>query len=213
MIIYCARNLTNDKLYVGKTTKTLEERKLQHYDDANNGSETHFHRALCLDNEFEWSVLEHVIDVSRLNERECFWITKLNTYVDGYNMTIGGDGGITYRKGDELYDRIKHKLGHSGDSNPGANTEIHARAAQTYVNKAKVGEYHPTGDLHGNFKGVLYKRHAKYKGNASSATAKPVYINGIEYPSCSAASRVLGITPETVSNRCKKSNYIGWEFV
>lgn len=31
-------------------------------------------------------------EVTLLNERECFWINKLDTFKNGYNMTLGGEG-------------------------------------------------------------------------------------------------------------------------
>jgi len=210
MIIYCARNIHNNKMYIGKTTKELEVRKRGHYESAACGSETYFHRALRRD-EFEWTILEHVKD--DINDREQFWIEKLDTFNTGYNMTTGGDGGLTYKKGDELYNRIKHKLGHPGGLNPGSNPDIHARATQTYIDKAKKSEYHATGKDHGNYKGKFKEKHSNYKGRGTSATARAVRINNVEYVSCAAAARALDVCAETVSNRCRKDNYVGWEFV
>jgi hypothetical protein len=40
-----------------------------------------------------------------LNEKEKFWIKKLNTYIDGYNLTTGGDAGyhrVPWNKGKRL---------------------------------------------------------------------------------------------------------------
>ena len=70
-----------------------------------------------------------------------------------------------------------------------------------------------SGKLHGNYKGSFVEKHNKYKGNAASGNARSVCIDGVEYPSCQAAARYYGICAETVSNRCRKDNYIGWNFV
>ena len=58
-IIYLATNKINFKRYVGFTTQGLRERKRQHKQDANNGSQTYFHRAIkkCGIDEFEWKIL------------------------------------------------------------------------------------------------------------------------------------------------------------
>jgi group I intron endonuclease len=216
MLIYCARNEDNDKMYVGKTTKTLEIRKAGHYDAAiNSMSESHFHRAIRLGAEFEWLILEFVTDPDDINDREKFWIEKLDTYHNGYNMTLGGDGGCTYRKGDEVYNRIKHKLVEnvSGKKNPGANPEIHAKAQTTILNNIHNGIYFNSGETHGNFKGKFKKRHNSYKGNMPSANAKQVIINGIIFNSLQAAAREYNICAETVSNRCKNSRYLDWNFL
>ena len=44
---------------------------------------------------------------NEINEREKFWISKLNTYYQGYNATLGGDGQnrIDRIKLKELYDK------------------------------------------------------------------------------------------------------------
>jgi group I intron endonuclease len=214
MLIYCARNKDNDKMYIGKTTKTLEIRKAGHYDAAiNYMSDTHFHRALRSGVEFEWMILETVSEPNDINEREKFWISKLDTYHNGYNMTIGGDGGLTYTKGDELYSRIKHKLGSPGSSNPGANPEVHAQAQQTVLNNIHSGKYFNSGESHGNFKGKFKKIHDKYKGGPAPVNSKRVCVHGITYDSLRSAARDLGICAETVSNRCRNSRYLEWNFI
>lgn len=212
MIIYCARNLTNDKMYVGKTTTDLEKRKQRHYGSVHDGSETHFHRALRND-EFEWTILETVSVDSDINDRERFWISKLDTFKNGYNMTAGGDGGLTYKVGTAVYERIKHKLGQSGDKNPGANPEIHQKAQQTIMNNIQTGNYFNSGELHGNFKGKFAEVHKKYKGNPASINSKRVRIDGIEYDSLRSAARAHNICAETVANRCNKLHYIGWDYI
>ena len=216
MIIYCARNKDNDKMYIGKTIKPLEERKAKHYDAAFRSlSETNFHRALRMSDNFEWTVLETLTESDDINERERFWISKLDTFKHGYNMTEGGDGGVTYRKGDTVYERIKHKLSENskGSKNPGANPEIHRRAQETILTNIKNGIYFETGELHGNFKGKFKIKHEKYKGGPSSINAKRVIIDGIEYDSLQAAARTYNICAETVSNRCKKNRYPNWNFL
>ena len=40
--------------------------------------------------------LLETVEISKLEEREQYWIEKLNTYHNGYNATIGGDGQILY---------------------------------------------------------------------------------------------------------------------
>lgn len=214
MLIYCARNKDNNKMYIGKTTKTLENRKNGHYDAANNStSDTYFHRALRTGVEFEWIILENISDNDDINEREKFWISKLNTYYDGYNMTLGGDGGLTYKKGDELYDKIKHKLGSTGSLNPGSNPDVHNRAQRTVLNNIHQGKYFNSGETHGNFKGKFKEIHDSYKGGPSPVNAKKVCIHGIIYDSLRSAARDLGICAETVSNRCRKSRYLEWNFI
>lgn len=95
--IYCITNNINNKKYVGKTLSSLEERFEQHIADR-----IHYnHRPLYMAmnkygvNNFSIALLEEV-DYTKLNEREQYWIKTLNTYHEGYNATLGGDGKILY---------------------------------------------------------------------------------------------------------------------
>lgn len=90
MIIYKITNKINDFFYIGKTTKSAEERFNRHFHNHKNGN-TYLYRAMRkygFDN-FQIEVLEQT---ELLNEREIYWIETLNPQ---YNMTKGGDGGDT----------------------------------------------------------------------------------------------------------------------
>jgi len=92
MIIYLITNTINNKKYIGKTTKLLDERFRGHINTAKYGSNSYLHRAIRKhghDN-FVISVLEDNISCEIiLNEKEMFWIKKLQPE---YNMTSGGEG-------------------------------------------------------------------------------------------------------------------------
>ena len=88
--IYCYTNKINGMQYVGQSID-IEQRKYQH-EHSNIHDGAPFHKALetyGVDN-FIFSVLEEC-KPEELNEKETFWITKLNTYSKGYNCNIGGN--------------------------------------------------------------------------------------------------------------------------
>lgn len=99
-IIYCARNIQNDKKYVGKTVQTLEDRWDGHIAFAytERGWNIYFCRAIRKygPESFELSVLE-TVDDDCLNEAERRWIKELRTsdHAIGYNSTEGGEGFST----------------------------------------------------------------------------------------------------------------------
>jgi len=106
-IIYCAL-FPNNKKYYGKTKNSLEDRIKKHLVDSNVDNLL-FHKALKkYKNEVQWIIVESYeykeLDslISKLNEREIYWIETDKTYVlkygsnYGYNMTPGGDGGNTF---------------------------------------------------------------------------------------------------------------------
>lgn len=97
MIIYKVTNIINNKVYIGQTIQSLNQRQNAHYKKARLGSQTNFHRALLKYDKvnFIWEQIAKVNDKNTLNELEQFYISKFDSYKNGYNMTIGGDGGDT----------------------------------------------------------------------------------------------------------------------
>jgi len=98
MIIYKATNKINGKMYIGKSSLTLEERKKKHWKKSKS-SQAHFHNALRkygLDG-FNWEVLCEC-SAEEVNNKETSYIAEYcsNDHSIGYNSTIGGDGGDTW---------------------------------------------------------------------------------------------------------------------
>lgn len=90
-VIYCITCLLNGMKYVGQTTQLLEERMKQHKYRDGLYIDQEIQR-LGWEGNFSCEVLE-VCPVEKLNEREIFWIAKLNSkYPNGYNLTSGGSG-------------------------------------------------------------------------------------------------------------------------
>ena len=101
MIVYCAKNLINGKLYVGYTSKTLEERIQNHLHQSKNKNYKHYFylfksalRKYGLES-FEWSILSECSSIGECCKKEKFYIKKFDTISpNGYNLTEGGNGGI-----------------------------------------------------------------------------------------------------------------------
>lgn len=90
MFIYQVTNKVNGKRYIGKTSKNVEQRWYHHCKAAEYGCSTYLYSAIR-----KYSADNFVVELLEatdedLNERECFWISKLKPE---YNMTSGGDGG------------------------------------------------------------------------------------------------------------------------
>lgn len=96
MLIYMIENILNGKFYIGKTVKTVQERFNQHIRCAQRGENRKLYDAMNhygID-KFVIHVMEDNIQSEDvLNEREIYWISKLNAIENGYNMAEGGDGG------------------------------------------------------------------------------------------------------------------------
>ena len=92
--IYKIINDFNDKVYIGKTMKTTEARKREHLCQLNDGTAIHQSMLKHGIEHFTWVPLEiNIFDKELLAQRECYWIEYYNSYYNGYNMTLGGEGG------------------------------------------------------------------------------------------------------------------------
>lgn len=98
--IYKFRNKINGKYYIGKTSKSVRTRIIQHMTNSKpwtKAKKSYFQKALNkygFEN-FEFSIIENNIkDESLLNLREIYWIGyyKSDQKEFGYNMTPGGEG-------------------------------------------------------------------------------------------------------------------------
>jgi len=108
MYIYQITNTINGKIYIGKTTRTIEERFQGHIYDANRQRRTYLHRAIRKygTDAFTITELESGFDSEdALNEAEIRYISELNPH---YNMTAGGDGksGFTFTQSEEARKKI-----------------------------------------------------------------------------------------------------------
>lgn len=90
--IYQIKNNINEKIYVGKTTRTLEARFKEHKNRVNERN-SHLYLAMRKygTENFFIEMLEECED-NFLDEREKYWIKILDTYNRGYNETLGGEG-------------------------------------------------------------------------------------------------------------------------
>ena len=112
--IYIITNDINDKVYIGQTIKTIKHRWKEHQTKAyqvegDSRNDTCFYQAIRkygLEH-FQIKELEYVENNDFLFDRECYWIAEYNSYQNGYNSTIGGEGRhwYNYQEFKELWDK------------------------------------------------------------------------------------------------------------
>ncbi|MFW6030679.1 MAG: GIY-YIG nuclease family protein [Halanaerobiales bacterium] len=96
--VYCIINKINNMKYVG-ATKNPSARWKSHKQTARGTHSLYgkqpIHYAMMefgIDN-FEYQILETNIDEENINNRECYWIEKMDSFNNGYNCNTKGFGG------------------------------------------------------------------------------------------------------------------------
>jgi len=98
MIIYKITCKVNNKIYIGQTIKTVEQRWKEHVGTSIKGQSL-FCRAIRKygPDSFLVEVIESCSTEEDLNLREIFWIKEFSSFGDnGYNLTEGGQGCSGY---------------------------------------------------------------------------------------------------------------------
>ena len=94
--IYKIQNLLNNKVYVGQSNNILrrwKDHKTNAFNSNDHNYNTHLYRSIRkygLQN-FSFEILEEC-STSELDAREIYWISYYNSFFEGYNLTMGGDG-------------------------------------------------------------------------------------------------------------------------
>lgn len=105
--IYKITCKTTQKIYIGKSESTVEERWKGHcraaFLESHGDYNFPFHRAIRKYgiNDFIVETIDECNNSEKLKEKEIYWISYYNSYEEGYNATRGGDGNCKYN-----YDEI-----------------------------------------------------------------------------------------------------------
>lgn len=91
--IYKIINDINDKVYVGKTEFSIQKRFNEHCQDAfKDRNEKRPLYSAIRKYGIEHFRIELLEETDNPEEREVYWIKQLDSFKNGYNATIGGDG-------------------------------------------------------------------------------------------------------------------------
>lgn len=175
-------------------------------------------------------LIDGITSVNKLNELEKLYIEKFNTFIDGYNMTIGGEGGgdwiltktneeiqqIAESKSSKLKNRkfSESTIQKMKDSHNGKKLTPEHRANIGKAVSLREGTKHSekTKKHLSNIKiGVPNPSHSAYMKD-HNPNSQRISINGIEYKSIKFAAESLGITGRMIITRLNSKNteYINW---
>lgn len=109
--IYIITNTINNKQYVGQTSFSIEDRFKEHIKSSQKTEINNRPLYKAMNkygiNNFIVELLEECED-SQLSSKEQYWINKLNTYHNGYNATLGGEGTLLYDH-DLIFQKLKNE--------------------------------------------------------------------------------------------------------
>jgi len=139
--IYLIKNLLNEKQYVGCTISTIKKRFEEHaWRCINSDSNTKFCNSIKkygYEN-FDIVLLEKC-EVGVIYEREKYYIEKYNTFKEGLNSTIGGEGCLGYVHSNEIREKISKKL-KDGRSHKGKTYEdLYGDRKDIEIENRKIG--------------------------------------------------------------------------
>lgn len=133
--VYKITCLDNNKIYVGQTYKSLQERLADHFSCARTGVDTKFYRAIRKHGEdkFKIELIEECESQELLDEREFFWIQKLDAVKCGYNTKnskgkCGGDTLSNHPNKKEISEKVSESK--KRDKNP-HSTPVKAKNMKT----------------------------------------------------------------------------------
>jgi len=145
MKIYCIENKLDGKKYVGLTKGTIERRYKSHKDIARSekSKKHHIHKAMSLYgiNNFICYEIDSANTYEELCEKEKEWIKKLDTKNNGYNETLGGDGGLGCKHTEET----KKLLSELSKKQWSEFTEDRKKELIDKFNATKIGNKHALG--------------------------------------------------------------------
>jgi len=104
--VYKIENIMNSKVYIGYTSLSINERLHKHYTNALYGKKSKLYESIRKNgiSNFKLSQLFSSDSKEEALKMEIFFIEKYDSFKNGYNMTLGGDGGdcTMYMNHDQL---------------------------------------------------------------------------------------------------------------
>ena len=156
-IIYYIKNTENQKMYIGQTTN-FKKRKKVHKRSLKYGYHHNFYLQNSWDkygeDKFEFGILKKDISISKLNEKEKYFIKLYNTFgSEGFNLT---DGGKNQKK---MSEKTIKKMSEASIN------KYHTLETRNKIRKAKSGKNNYKAKLSKERGKKIYKDH--FKNNLS----------------------------------------------
>ncbi|HSD08864.1 NUMOD1 domain-containing DNA-binding protein [Flavobacterium sp.] len=212
-IVYKSENAFTGEIYIGATTKSLDQRKNDHLQKSCKGSNVLFHQAIGTygSDSFIWKQLDSAASLNELAEKETEYIYMYDSFQNGYNSDKGGG----FKKTVYQYNIETGELINSYDDLVSAGNAVNANKrsisnACLHTNKTCRGyhwSYSSTSDLSSTL-------------DLRKKTVNQLSLDGgliARYESASEASRKTGISKTCITRCCRKEREqtggFLWEYI
>ncbi len=120
--IYKSTNLVTNKIYIGYTASFSNRKKQHKYESFHSkctGYNSYFHKSIRKYgwNNFKWEIIYQSKDYEYCkNVMENYFIRQYDTYFNGYNVTLGGEGCLGFKHTEQHKQNLRLK--YNGKNNP-----------------------------------------------------------------------------------------------
>lgn len=149
--VYKIENIMNNKVYIGYTSLSINERFHKHYTNALYGIKSKLYDSIRKNgiSNFRLSEIFSSFNKDETLEMEILYIKKYDSFRNGYNMTLGGDGGdCTLYMNDKEIEEYRKKLsicnsGHNNNTYSGyTDDEIIEYGIKCYLDNNNWSQSH-----------------------------------------------------------------------
>lgn len=220
--IYIIRSLISDKVYIGKFSRTDYNTRIGLHKSYLRNNKHHSKKLQNFVNKhgmdsLSFEVLKLVprnLSEEKLNQLECDYIQKYNSYKKGFNMSLGGEGAVGAVRSMENRKKISDSL---RSANIEYTKEFREKVAASSKNKKEVvvhGVRYPSARNAASSLGVNYNTmigrlhrgasgYSYVEGTSNPESNKPhkISIAGVLYNSIGEASKAIGYTRSTIRAR------------
>lgn len=211
-IIYKVLNTETNQVYIGATTKSIEERKTDHIQKANNEIGSYFQEAISTygADAFVWEQIDTATSNDELANKEIKYISEYDALNNGYN----GDKGGGIKKTIYKYN-LDGSLNNIFEDLSSASNTIVMRKQD--VSRACWSVNHTLGGFLWSYE---YREPFVPKSDNRKKDVIQYSVNGntlARYISASEASRKTGISKTCITRCCRgerqKSGGFLWKYI